>query len=225
MNPDGSIADVPGWILQSNGLWVLDPSDAFLRDGILLTYTLNPTATATVTYPPESSTCANPENPPTAPPPWSAACCASGRWPASDRQRAVDGRCGRSGARRRRHTGGGRPTQEPPMRRLRWLLPLLALTGCSWLDYDAIGLHRPVVTGGQAQIDEGNVVDTDGLPGIWLAAHRSTHSSVFANLVNAEVGDEVCVYGQCYRVTEIIHWGEPAVAGLPRARGAADVAA
>ena len=67
VNADGSIADVPGWILQPNGLWVLDPSDTFLRDGILLTYVLNPTATATVSYPPESSTCANPENPPRPP--------------------------------------------------------------------------------------------------------------------------------------------------------------
>jgi hypothetical protein len=61
VNPDGSIADVPGWILQPNGLWVLDPSDAFLREGILLTFTVNPTAEALVTYPPESSACANPE--------------------------------------------------------------------------------------------------------------------------------------------------------------------
>ena len=63
VNPDGSIADVPGWILQDNGLWVLDPSDEILRQGITLTYELNPTATATITYPPESSACANPENP------------------------------------------------------------------------------------------------------------------------------------------------------------------
>jgi hypothetical protein len=50
--------------LQDNGLWVRDPSDEFLREGINLSYTVNPTATAFVTYPPESSTCANPENPP-----------------------------------------------------------------------------------------------------------------------------------------------------------------
>ena len=36
--------------------------------GLVLTYTVNPTATATVTYPPESAACANPENPPGAPP-------------------------------------------------------------------------------------------------------------------------------------------------------------
>jgi hypothetical protein len=62
VNPDGSIDDVPGWILQDNGLWVRDPSDEFLREGINLSYTVNPTATAFITYPPESSTCANPEN-------------------------------------------------------------------------------------------------------------------------------------------------------------------
>jgi hypothetical protein len=72
VNPDGTIADVPGWNLNSSGLWVRDPSDAFLRDGIALSYTVNPTATALVTYPPESANCSNPENPPpglTPPPP------------------------------------------------------------------------------------------------------------------------------------------------------------
>ena len=63
VNPDGSIADVPGWNLNAAGFWVRDPSDEFLREGINLTYTVNPTATAFVTYPPESSTCANPDGP------------------------------------------------------------------------------------------------------------------------------------------------------------------
>ena len=63
VNADGSIADVPGWNLNSDGFWVRDQSDAFLRDGINLSYTVNPTATAFVTYPPESSTCANPSGP------------------------------------------------------------------------------------------------------------------------------------------------------------------
>ena len=64
VNPDGSVADVPGWILNADGFWVLDPSDAFLRDGITLTYTVNPTAgPVLVTYPPESSACANPDGP------------------------------------------------------------------------------------------------------------------------------------------------------------------
>ena len=64
VNADGSIDDVPGWILTDDGLWIRDSSDEFLREGINLTYTVNPTATAFVTYPPESSACANPENPP-----------------------------------------------------------------------------------------------------------------------------------------------------------------
>ena len=62
VNADGTIADVPGWNLV-NGFWVRDPSDAFLREGIQLTYTVNPTATAFVTYPPESANCANPDGP------------------------------------------------------------------------------------------------------------------------------------------------------------------
>lgn len=63
INADGTIADVPGWNLTAAGLWVRDPSDEFLRAGIQLTYTVNPTATAFITYPPESSTCANPPGP------------------------------------------------------------------------------------------------------------------------------------------------------------------
>jgi hypothetical protein len=63
VNPDGTIADVPGWNLTDDGFWVRDPSDEFLREGIDLTYEVNPTATAFVTYPPESSACANPDGP------------------------------------------------------------------------------------------------------------------------------------------------------------------
>ena len=75
VNADGSIADVPGWNLNSDGFWVVDPSDAILREGIFLTYELNPTAgPVLVTYPPESSECANPPGPfppgtPVIPPP------------------------------------------------------------------------------------------------------------------------------------------------------------
>jgi hypothetical protein len=71
VNSDGSIADVPGWVLNADGFWILDPSDAFLRDGIFLTYEVNPTAgPVLVTYPPESSACANPSGPfpPSTPP-------------------------------------------------------------------------------------------------------------------------------------------------------------
>ena len=64
VNADGSVADVPGWILNDDGFWLRDPSDEFLREGINLTYTVNPTAgPVLVTYPPESSTCANPDGP------------------------------------------------------------------------------------------------------------------------------------------------------------------
>ena len=63
VNPDGSVADVPGWLLTEDGFWLRDPSDEFLREGIDLTYTVNPTATARVTYPPASSACANPDGP------------------------------------------------------------------------------------------------------------------------------------------------------------------
>ena len=63
VNADGTIADVPGWNLNGAGFWVRDPSDEFLRAGINLTYTVNPTATAFVTYPPESANCANPDGP------------------------------------------------------------------------------------------------------------------------------------------------------------------
>ena len=44
VNSDGSIADVPGWNLNSDGFWVQDPSDAFLREGVFITYHVNPTA-------------------------------------------------------------------------------------------------------------------------------------------------------------------------------------
>jgi hypothetical protein len=63
VNADGTIADVPGWNLNAAGFWVRDPADEFLREGINLTYVVNPTATAFVTYPPESANCANPDGP------------------------------------------------------------------------------------------------------------------------------------------------------------------
>jgi hypothetical protein len=64
VNPDGSIDDVPGWILTDDGFWIQDPSDEYLRDGIFLTYSVNPVAgPVLVTYPPESSACANPDGP------------------------------------------------------------------------------------------------------------------------------------------------------------------
>ena len=37
-----------------------DPSDARLRDGLTVVVEVNPTATATVSYPPATAACANP---------------------------------------------------------------------------------------------------------------------------------------------------------------------
>lgn len=85
------------------------------------------------------------------------------------------------------------------------LAAVFLAAGCARVDVNAIGLHHSVVTGGQAQIDQGNVVDVDGQPGIWLAGHRTSHGAVFRNVPNLRVGDQVCVYGRCYHVARIIY--------------------
>ncbi|MFP5489484.1 MAG: hypothetical protein ACLGHQ_14410, partial [Acidimicrobiia bacterium] len=52
--------DWPGWTLD-DGVWVEDPSDEFLRDGVFVQVDVNPTAlTGLITYPPATSACANP---------------------------------------------------------------------------------------------------------------------------------------------------------------------
>jgi len=51
VNADGTIADVPGWNLNEFGFWVRDASDAFLRDGITLTYAVNVAAGQTYVIP------------------------------------------------------------------------------------------------------------------------------------------------------------------------------
>ena len=65
-----------------------------------------------------------------------------------------------------------------------------------------------IVRGGQAQIDQGNVVAMNdctpsmrGCP-VWLAGHRSTHGSVFAQVANLQPGDTVSVLGVRFQVTE-----------------------
>jgi hypothetical protein len=60
----GNATDWPGWKLAPNGNWVEDPSDAYLRDGLTVRIEVNPTAEAKVSYPPATSTCANPNNTP-----------------------------------------------------------------------------------------------------------------------------------------------------------------
>lgn len=64
----GRGTDWPGWMLAPDGVsWIPDPSDAEFRDGLVVTVEVNPSATATITYPPATSACANP--PGSGPPP------------------------------------------------------------------------------------------------------------------------------------------------------------
>ena len=52
----GNPTDWPGWMFV-DGQWVVDPSDARLRDGLTVVIEVNPTATATVSYPPATAAC------------------------------------------------------------------------------------------------------------------------------------------------------------------------
>ena len=56
--------DWPGWILNEDGIWV-EGDDGFLwaRESVQVTFTINPSVTVTVTYPPASAICAGPVNP------------------------------------------------------------------------------------------------------------------------------------------------------------------
>jgi hypothetical protein len=73
--------DWPGWVLNSAGLWVPDPTDDRLRDGLTITVEVNPTASAQVSYPPATAACNSPENPDLDPP---ASGTPGGRLPFSD---------------------------------------------------------------------------------------------------------------------------------------------
>ncbi len=55
--------DWPGWRLAANGNWEPDPSDAHLREGLLVTATINPSGSALVAYPPATEACADPPPP------------------------------------------------------------------------------------------------------------------------------------------------------------------
>ena len=55
----GNPVDWPGWVFDGDE-WVTDPSDSHLRDGLTVVVEVNPTATATVSYPPATAACANP---------------------------------------------------------------------------------------------------------------------------------------------------------------------
>lgn len=60
----GEAVDWPGWKQNADGLWVEDPADALWRQGLTLLIEVNPSASTQVSYPPASSACANPKNPP-----------------------------------------------------------------------------------------------------------------------------------------------------------------
>ena len=61
----GIATDWPGWKFE-NGVWVVDPTDAHLRDGLRVVVEVNPTSEGTVSYPPATSACADPaQAPPT----------------------------------------------------------------------------------------------------------------------------------------------------------------
>jgi len=78
----------------------------------------------------------------------------------------------------------------------------LSLSGCqAWLHLPQIGLHRPIVVGGQATIDAGNV--TQVYPNL-LAAHRSTHGSTFHALPALGVGSRFHTTG--YKGKPVQEW-------------------
>jgi len=81
---------------------------------------------------------------------------------------------------------------------------ILLVAGCAHLDYPRLGIHEDVVRGGQAQIDQGHVVDVDGLPGDWLAGHRTSGGGVFYSLVAAQVGDSLTWRGQPFVVAQVL---------------------
>jgi len=75
-----------------------------------------------------------------------------------------------------------------------WLLAVLPLlAACTpYLHLHELGIHEPIVSGGQAQIDQGEVTF---LYGNLLAAHRTTHGAEFRNLPAIQVGYEFFTTG------------------------------
>ena len=62
----GNAVDWPGWMFDGS-MWVHDPSDAHLRDGLTVVVEVNPTATGSVTYPDATAACADPATVPPTP--------------------------------------------------------------------------------------------------------------------------------------------------------------
>ena len=60
VDASGNGTDWPGWVQTNTGDWVVDPTDQILRQGLIITVEVNPTAVAQVSYAPASSVCADP---------------------------------------------------------------------------------------------------------------------------------------------------------------------
>jgi hypothetical protein len=60
----GNPLDWPGWVFDGDE-WVVDPTDAYLREGLTVVVEVNPTASDTVSYPPATPSCT--ADPPTTP--------------------------------------------------------------------------------------------------------------------------------------------------------------
>jgi hypothetical protein len=97
------------------------------------------------------------------------------------------------------------------VRRLIALVALLTVGCTPWVDAPGHMRVRELVTGGQAEIDQGYAVNYLGCwPDqgctVFLAGHRTTHGSVFAGVAGLQAGDMVRIgYGggvYLYRVTE-----------------------
>lgn len=82
------------------------------------------------------------------------------------------------------------------------------------IDHDVIFTPPGTTTDGalvQGLLNQGNIVDILGGcdPTIascptWLAGHRSTHGSVFANVPNLQLGDRVTVEGVGFNVDQVL---------------------
>lgn len=52
----GNPTDWPGWVFE-HGAWVVDPTDAYLKEGLTVIVEVNPTASASVSYPQPTEAC------------------------------------------------------------------------------------------------------------------------------------------------------------------------
>lgn len=110
------------------------------------------------------------------------------------------------------------PRRRNARRAIAWITGLIIAAGvltvvprageaqaCDRLWISSIRLERCVVSGGQSQIDAGNVVRMDALSSDrlhWLAGHRTSHGGTFGSLPSMQVGAAVDYRGTTYRVDE-----------------------